>query len=160
MAPRKAQANGTGHENSAIGSLDPPTKTSKQDIDLKKGESKGSKGTKRKKESQTSDAPSKAPRRSVRSEPTTLSKHEQIKLLNFLLSRESLAYTRPTDEVKDVEARGGDSKVRTYALSEFSPLEELISAMILSRPIGRECSNHHVDWPDSSLFLEIWRKDY
>ena len=74
----------------------------------------------------------KAPRRSSRSGPAK--SIDPVKLINFLLSEDSLSLCRPKNETLDIEARG--EGLRTYSNSTFSPFEELACALILSRPIG------------------------
>ena len=101
-------------------------------------------GTKRK--ASNSDAPpEKSARRSPQSDgksaktnPSShLSSVDQVKLLNFLLSPSSLTFARPQDEVEDLKKRpNGGTMTRTYGSSPFTPFEELLSALILSRPIG------------------------
>ncbi|KAL8654732.1 MAG: hypothetical protein Q9210_001315 [Variospora velana] len=78
------------------------------------------------------DAPSKAPRRSARGAPQ--SQPDPVKLLQYLLSPASLDACRPKDEIEDLKTRG--SHLRTYSASTFTPFEELICAVILSRPIS------------------------
>ena len=141
MAPKKSQTNGTSKAKSGVGAKAKP-----KDVEAQGGtetpEIEGGKGSnkKRKAGDQSSNAPNKSARRSERSAPpASLSEQDQIKILNYLLSPASLEQTRPKDEKKDLESRGGDDKIRTYSASTFTPLEELISAMILSRPIGRTC---------------------
>ena len=85
-----------------------------------------------KRKAKTTDEPSKAPRRSVRGvqqAPT-----DRTKMLKFLLSPACLDLCRPKDEIEDLKARGADT--RTYSSSDFSPFEELVCAVILSRPIS------------------------
>lgn len=142
MAPKKAQSSGTKAKTST--EVKDTSKNAKSDNEAaveQKGEPAGGKGSKKRKAgAEASNAPNKSARRSERSAPpTNLSSEEQVKILNYLLSPASLEQTRPKDEKGELESRGGDEKLRTYSASEFSPLEELISAMILSRPIGRKC---------------------
>ena len=142
MAPKRSQTNGdrTGNasnEHSGPGNLET------KDSNRKKARSAAGNKKRKAHDETTSGASSKAPRRSVRSTPGDLSSQEQVRLLNFLLSPTCVPLTRPADERKDVEARGGDDKVKTYSVSNFTPLEELIGAMILSRPIGRMSCNCH-----------------
>ena len=141
MAPKKSRAKGaiakpTDEDHSS------PKTAALEDGDATKQPGKqrdGNKDKKRKAGSQASGAPAKSARRSERSaQPASLSEEEQCKILNYLLSPAALDHSRPKDEKKDVETRGGDKDVRTYSVSKFTPLEELISAMILSRPIGRK----------------------
>ncbi|KAL8923577.1 MAG: hypothetical protein Q9208_004524 [Pyrenodesmia sp. 3 TL-2023] len=85
-----------------------------------------------KRKAKTTEAPSKAPRRSVRGAPQ--SQADPIKLLQYLLSPASLDLCRPKDEIEDLKNRGGD--ICTYSSSTFTPFEELMCAVILSRPIS------------------------
>ncbi|KAL8953707.1 MAG: hypothetical protein Q9222_000452 [Ikaeria aurantiellina] len=85
-----------------------------------------------KRKADTKDTPAKAPRRSARGAPTT--QLDPVKIINYLLSPASLDTCRPKDEIEDVKNRGSD--LRTYSSSTFSPFEELICAVILSRPIS------------------------
>ncbi|KAL8734188.1 MAG: hypothetical protein Q9166_001674 [cf. Caloplaca sp. 2 TL-2023] len=80
----------------------------------------------------TNDIPAKAPRRSARGAQST--QPDPIKLINYLLSPASLDSCRPKDEIEDIKNRGSD--LRTYSSSTFSPFEELMCAVILSRPIS------------------------
>ena len=93
-------------------------------------ESPSKAGSKRK--AKTADGPSKAPRRSARGakQPST----DPVKMLQLLLSPASLDLCRPRDEIEDLKTRGPNT--RTYSSSEFSPFEELVCAVILSRPIS------------------------
>lgn len=86
----------------------------------------------RKRKSQQSAESRKAPRRSARGTPST--NVDPVKMLHFLLSPSSLDICRPKDEIEDLETR--DANTRTYSSSTFTPFEELICALILSRPIG------------------------
>ncbi|KAL8718341.1 MAG: hypothetical protein Q9181_008216, partial [Wetmoreana brouardii] len=85
-----------------------------------------------KRKANTKDGPAKAPRRSARGAPA--SQPDPLTLIKYLLSPESLDSCRPKDENEDVQKRGKD--LRTYSSSTFSPFEELICAVILSRPIS------------------------
>ncbi|KAJ4375515.1 hypothetical protein N0V86_007047 [Didymella sp. IMI 355093] len=65
-------------------------------------------------------------------EPTKRSaSHEQI--LKFLLSDAAVEICRPEDELEDLSKRGKD--IKTYA-QLLSPFEELVCAVVLSRPIS------------------------
>ena len=88
--------------------------------------------SKRKAEAPSASAPSKAARRSSRTIPTTA--RSAVDILKLLLSPDSLALTRPKDEASSLSEN--DAKVRTYSESEFTAFEELMSAVILSRPIS------------------------
>ncbi len=84
-----------------------------------------------KRKAKTSNEPSKAPRRSARGAPK--SSVDPAKMIQFLLSSDSVDLCRPKDEIEDLRNRGD---IRTYSSSSFSPFEELICAVILSRPIS------------------------
>jgi hypothetical protein len=58
------------------------------------------------------------------------------KLLNYLLSPASTELCRPDDESAEVESKGADFK--TYSSSALSAFEELICAVVLSRPISHK----------------------
>jgi len=58
------------------------------------------------------------------------------KLLNYLLSPASTELCRPDDESAEVESKGADFK--TYSSSALSAFEELVCAVILSRPISHK----------------------
>ena len=87
--------------------------------------------TKRKAKSKARDEPSKAPRRSARSAPQK--PIEPAKMIEILLSPDSVDLCRPKDETEDLKSRGN---IKTYSLTTFSPFEELVCAVILSRPIS------------------------
>jgi len=89
-------------------------------------------GDKRKRSAKSSEGSSKAPRRSGRGGPEA--EPSKVQLLKFLLSPEAIDLCRSEDESKDLRENGKDR--RTYSASEFSPFEELLCAMILSRPIS------------------------
>jgi hypothetical protein len=95
------------------------------ETDSKKASSK-----KRKVESET-DSSSKSSRRSGRGPSKGQPSREQ--LYNFLLSKEAEDLSRPQDE-KDALEENADLK--TYSTSVFTPFEELICAIVLSRPIS------------------------
>ena len=85
---------------------------------------------KRKQPAEPHDGAAKAKRRSSRG----AQKPEPSRVLNFLFSPEAVDLCRPQDEIKDLASRG--SKIKTYSTSELTPFEELVSAVILSRPIS------------------------
>ncbi|EAT78499.2 hypothetical protein SNOG_14262 [Parastagonospora nodorum SN15] len=57
---------------------------------------------------------------------------EQI--LEYLLSDAALQYCRPDDEARDIESHRAD--MITYSSQLLSPFEELLCAVVLSRPIS------------------------
>ena len=87
-------------------------------------------GTSKKRKAAASSEPNKAPRRSARSAVPV----DTVKMLQFLLSPSSLDLCRPKEEIEESKTHGPDFK--TYSASAFTPFEELICALILSRPIG------------------------
>ncbi|KAK4506835.1 hypothetical protein PRZ48_000568 [Zasmidium cellare] len=99
--------------------------------DVKQRPEADSKRSKKRKKEAEPTAPSKASRRSARG--ATKSEPSKQQLLNFLLSSKAEELVRPEDEKKDVQERGN---IRTYSSSVLNPFEELMSAMILSRPIS------------------------
>lgn len=98
--------------------------------EFKKAETKASAPQKRKAETSNGET-KKAPRRSGRG--TTKSQPSQSQLLKFMLSPSAESLCRPEDESRDIESRG---KIKTYSGSELNPFEELLCAIILSRPIS------------------------
>ena len=129
MPPKKAQTNGSGAEKptkaGASASKD-ETPNSKMSDDAKAD------GISKKRKAPSSSEPNKAPRRSARSAASA--PVDAIKILQFLLSPSSLDLCRPKDEIEDLKTRGPET--RTYSTSTFTPFEELVCALILSRPIG------------------------
>lgn len=87
---------------------------------------------KRKAEDDAGKEPTKASRKSARGAPK--SKPSEIQVLNYLLGDEALDLCRPEDELTDLKNRGKDTK--TYSGSALSPFEELLCAVVLSRPIS------------------------
>lgn len=71
----------------------------------------------------------KSGRGAQKAQPTT----EQ--LLNYLLSEASADFCRPEDEAQELNEK---SELRTYSSSALSPFEELICAVVLSRPISHK----------------------
>ena len=86
---------------------------------------------KRKAQDSTGKEPPKASRRSARGAPSQ--SVDVVKLINFLLSPDSLRLCTPKDEFSEVEK---NPQLRTYSTNPFTPFEELVSALILSRPIS------------------------
>jgi hypothetical protein len=61
-------------------------------------------------------------------------KASPVQVLKFLLSDAALQVCQPDDELSDVESHGKD--VITYSSQLLTPFEELLCAVILSRPIS------------------------
>lgn len=80
-----------------------------------------------------SPPPAKAARASSStSRPSNYSLDQgQTQVLRFLLSPHALPYTAP-----EAEAASQPSDVRTYATARLTPFEELLAAVVLSRPVA------------------------
>ena len=87
-------------------------------------------GSKKRKQMSSSDGPQKEPRRSGRG--ASQSQPSQEQLLTFLLTKEAEDLCRPNEELQNIKSRG---HIRTYT-SVMNPFEELLCAVILSRPIS------------------------
>lgn len=72
----------------------------------------------------------KSGRGAQKAQPTT----EQ--LLNYLLSEAAADLCRPDDEAQELQEQGSDFK--TYSSTPLSPFEELLCAVVLSRPISHK----------------------
>jgi hypothetical protein len=84
--------------------------------------------------------PSQGVRKSARGEANA-NKPPPAQLLKFMLSKEAEDLCRPDDETKALKAAKTDSKFKgkemvTYTSGVFSPFQELVCAVILSRPIS------------------------
>ncbi|KAK5125031.1 hypothetical protein LTR85_001222 [Meristemomyces frigidus] len=89
------------------------------------------KPTKKRKKAANSGEPQKAARRSGRG--ATKSQPSQRQLLNYMLSTDAEELCRPDDENVAIKKRGD---IRTYSSSVLNPFEELLCAVVLSRPIS------------------------
>ncbi|KAL9089969.1 MAG: hypothetical protein Q9165_005498 [Trypethelium subeluteriae] len=91
-----------------------------------------SQGAKKRKQPAPSE-PNKQPRRSSRHAPKSETSPSQV--FKFLISKEASKLCIPSDEANAISE---DAKLRTYTNSTaaFSPFEELLCAVILSRPIS------------------------
>ena len=85
-----------------------------------------------KRKAKDDSGPSKPPRRSARG--AQQGPVNPVKMIQFLLSPDSLELSRPKDEIEDLKTRG--PQLKTYSGSEFTPFEELMCAVVLSRPIS------------------------
>ena len=131
--PPKKNASGSGNQPQAEKQDDKKTNApADQRKDQSQSDSKAASAVPSKRKTDAKDAPAKAPRRSARGVSSV--QPDPVRLMRYLLSAESLDPCRPKDEIDDVQKRG--SNLRTYSSSTFSPFEELICAVILSRPIG------------------------
>ncbi|KAG7005944.1 hypothetical protein G7Y79_00017g043260 [Physcia stellaris] len=102
-----------------------------------------------KRKATTKDEPSKAPRRSARG--TQQPSIDPVKMLQFLVSPASTDLCRPKDEIEDLKTRG--SHIKTYSSSTFTPFEELICAVILSRPISHALGLRSI----RTIFNDPWK---
>lgn len=127
MAPKAKSKTSTDAEK-ATKSDDAKDETKPQQTN---GDTKAnSKGSKKRKQTNDSGGSQKAARRSGRSAPKSQPSQEQ--LLRFLLTKESEDLCRPDEELQDIKSRGD---IQTYT-SVMNPFEELVCAVILSRPIS------------------------
>ena len=131
MAPKKAANSDAGSPGDI---LNEQTGDSVNDRDTTESattaNAKGS--SKKRKAPEAEKKPSKASRRSDRG--ASKPKASQTEMLNFLLSEKALDLRRSEEEAKDLESRGKNA--RNYSGSELSPFEELVCAVVLSRPIS------------------------
>ena len=125
MAPKKA--NGKAFNGDNVKAADNKGKPTKKNESSDAGH--GSK--KRKAQDEPTKPVAKASRRSARGPAAQPA--DPVKLINFLLSNNALPFCRPKNETEDIESRG--KQIRTYSLGDFTPFEELVCALILSRPI-------------------------
>ena len=135
MPPKKAQTKGAAPEKPTEAGASPqPVAESKDEIPTTKtNDAAQTDRVSRKRKAPASSEPAepdKAPRRSVRSAAPV----DAVKILQFLLSASSLDLCRPKEETEDMKTRGPET--RTYSTSSFTPIEELVCAVILSRPIS------------------------
>lgn len=95
-----------------------------------KVEARSNSNTKRKRAADA-DGPQKAQRRSGRGPQKSRASQEQ--LLDYMLSEDAEELCRPEKESEDTKSRGN---IKTYSSSVLNPFEELLCAVILSRPIS------------------------
>jgi hypothetical protein len=126
MGPKAGAKAGTQSEQLKAEKTENETKPQQADGEA----NSASKQPKKRKQNTEPDGSQKAARRSGRGRSKSQPSHEQ--LLNFLLSKESEDLCRPDEELQDIKSRGS---IRTYT-SVMNPFEELVCAVILSRPIS------------------------
>ncbi|KAL6715915.1 hypothetical protein ACLMJK_006876 [Lecanora helva] len=129
MAPKKAQSKDSKSAKGAEEQQETPAQTSESKNPVEEKPSTDA-ASKKRKAQQLADS-NKAPRRSARGAAPIDT--DPVKILQYLLSPSSLDVCRPKDESEDVKNR---PNIRTYSSSSFTPFEELVCALILSRPIG------------------------
>lgn len=84
------------------------------------------------------------PRKAARKDSDTITqgketdstKADPVTILRFLLSPSSLPLTAPQDSLPPSSSSPSPEKARTYATTPLTPFEELLSAVVLSRPIS------------------------
>ena len=130
MPPKKAQTKGSAPEKPNNAGVNPKPVAEEDTPVSTTNDAAEADGKSKKRKAPAPSDPNKAPRRSARSAAPV----DAVKILRFLLSPSSLDLCRPKEEIEDVKAHGPEMK--TYSTSEFSPFEELVCAVILSRPIG------------------------
>ena len=119
--PHNGGANAQSTEDA--GDINPPNESStKEPI---------SGGTSKKRKAPTPTDSNKALRRSTRGGQAPPAQINHESMLRYLLSDASLSLCRSQDERSAAESNN-----RTYSSSIFTPFEELVSAVILSRPIS------------------------
>ena len=123
-AKKPTEADGAGANPQSVTQSNNETTTNETKKDAK------SDGTSKKRKAAAPSEPNKAPRRSARSAGPV----DTLKMLQFLLSPSSLHLCRPKEESEESKSRGPG--FRTYSACAFTPFEELVCAVILSRPIG------------------------
>lgn len=87
--------------------------------------------TKKRKQPAEKPEPRKGSRRSGRSDGKAEPSKSQ--LLQYMLSQPCADLTRPDDEEEDLKSRGD---IKTYSNTPLNPFEELLCAVILSKPIS------------------------
>lgn len=131
MPPKKAQAKAPAVEKPTEPGGASPQPAAEPKDENPPGKSNGT--SKKRKAPAAHEPKTKAPRRSARSAAPS-APVDAVKMLQFLLSPSSLDLCRPKEEIQDLKTRAADT--RTYSTSTFTPFEELVCAVILSRPIG------------------------
>lgn len=90
--------------------------------------------TKRKRAPKATSDPNKIPRRSARSANSNTARPSPVKTLSYLLSASAAPLSSPSHET---DALSSDSTLRAYTSTiPLTPFEELLGAVILSRPIS------------------------
>lgn len=74
------------------------------------------------------------PRKSARSAPKAQPSQDQ--LLRYMLSAAAEDLCRPDDEARDLASRKEPEKTVTYTSSVLNPFQELVCAVVFSRPIS------------------------
>lgn len=127
------------HSKEETNALDEPADVKDEEIkpepesnaSARKDQEADGKAPKKRGKAASTDEPRKASRRSNRSGAKSEPSKQQ--LLNYMVSPAAAELTRPDDEVEDVQSRG---EIKTYSASVLNPFEELLCAVILSRPIS------------------------
>lgn len=139
MAP-KAKRDRNADKDTRGASAGGKDKTGKQEhdgeYDTKNSAPKEASGRKKRKadDEDGESNPAKAPRRSGRGAPKAQPSEQQV--LKYLLSPDALEHCRPEEEQDDLEAWGRDTRPYAAAAGGLSPFEELLCAVVLSRPVS------------------------
>ncbi|KAI9832537.1 MAG: hypothetical protein M1819_004327 [Sarea resinae] len=124
------------------------------DFEPKTNDNKAKASQKRKASPPTS-TPSKHPRqqspgsteKDKKDETSSTSSLPPQKLIAFLLTPQAISLSQPSDEQPD-QSPSSDAKptkqLKTYSSLELSPFEELLSAVILSRPISHRLGHRSI----------------
>jgi len=136
MPPKKSAAKTEPAKNGA--KAEKPAKQQPTPDDTKSQDA--SRDSSKKRKQATGDGESqKSARRSGRSAPK--SQPTQVQLLNYMLSQSAEELCRPEDETADIKSR---SSIRTYSTTVMTPFEELLCAVILSRPISHRLGHRTI----------------
>lgn len=127
MPPKRGKSQQAAGKNQKTESAAKQESQTKDEVKSTNGDTQ----SKKRKTPSASDEPQKSARRSARS--ANKSQPSQQQLLNFMLTKDAEELCRPEDESADIQSRGN---IKTYSGSVMSPFEELLCAVILSRPIS------------------------
>ena len=130
MPPKKTRTKDVAAKEPTEAGASPVAELTNEAFTSKEKNSAKADGASKKRKAPTSSEPKKVPRRSARGAAPV----DAVKMLQFLLSPSSLDLCRPKEETGDLKTPG--PAFRTYSTSAFTPFEELVCAVILSRPIG------------------------
>merc|ERR1712054_536490 len=140
MAPTKTKmsatatngdkANGKTKTKSKSKSKAHDVSTLKSGQDVEHDDQKGSKKRKQRPEKEPRQGSPKSARTAPPAEPS------QSQLLQYMLSDDATELCRPADEARDLASRTDGKSAVTYTSSVLNPFQELVSAVVLSRPIS------------------------
>ncbi len=131
MAPKRSRAAKESVKAEKAQSLEATQQEAEQEDAGKEKSSQHQPPAKKRKKDASNDESQKGARKSGRGAAKTAPSSQQ--LLTFMLSPEAEELCRPEEESEDVKDRG---EVKTYSGSVMNPFEELLCAVVLSRPIS------------------------